>query len=327
MNILTAGEILDLNNINVNTQNMQLGDKLQNMINDINNTIVTGTPVNAVNATKNLAISSVVIHGETVTINNPAVAGADVYEFLAEATQTPTEPTNIPVNITAKTTRSSGTLTLAVQPTSGDKMTIGTKVYTFVPVGTDTADGEISIGTDLATAKVALVEAINGIGINEPHPLVSAGNFVVDDCTLTALIGGVAGDAIATTETFAAETNVFAADVLGGGADCTATDAVTQLVAAITESDTQGVGAVDGTGDSVDLTADVAGTIGDAIVIGETLANGLFAAGATTLSGGVNGTIGSVDTMMIDATYLYSCVAANTTAGKNWRRISLGAVY
>jgi len=328
MDNFTATEILNVNNINVNTQNMQLGDRIQSIIDGLNNTITSGTPVNALNATKNLAISSVVVHGETVTINNPATVGTDVYEFLADSAQVPTAETNIAVNITAKTTRSSGTLTIDTQPTSGNIMTIGTKVYTFVPVGTDTADGEISIGTDLATAQVCIVEAINGIGgANEPDPLVSAGNFIGNNCVITALIGGVAGDAIATTETFTADSNIFAAGTLGSGADCTAADAVLTLVAAITASDTQGVGAVDGNGDSVDLTADVAGTIGNAIIIGETMDNGLFAGGAVLLSGGVNGTIGSVDTMMIDATYLYMCVAANTTAGKNWRRVSLGSVY
>jgi hypothetical protein len=328
MNDLTAQEILNVNNINTNTQNMQFGNVIQNLIDGLNNTIVAGTPVNAVNATKNLAILGVVIGGETVIINNPAVEGTDVYEFLADAAQTKTAETNIAVNITAATTKSSGTLTVDTQPTSGNTMTIGTKVYTFVPVGTDTADGEVSIGADLAGAKVAIVKAINGTDdVNEAHPLVSAGTFVNNDCTITALIGGVSGDAIATEGTFTAVTNIFGGTALSGGADCTATNAVTALVASITDNDTQGVGAVDGEGDSVDLTADVAGTVGNAIVIGETMDNGEFTEGATLLSGGINGTLGTIDTIMTDATYLYKCVAANTTADKNWRRVSLGEAY
>ena len=328
MNNLTAVDALDLDNINVNTQRMKLGGKLKSIIDAINNVVVSGTAVNAVNATENLAISGVVIHGETVTINNPAVAGTDVYEFLSDTAQTKTASTNIAVNITANTTKSSIALTIAAQPTSGDTMTIGEKVYTFVPAGTNNADGEISIATDLATSKLAIVAAINGVDeVNDPHPLVTAANFVVNDCVITALIGGVSGDTIATTETFTDVTNVFAGVTLATGANCTATNAVTALVAAITMSDTQGVGAADGTGDSVDLTADVAGAIGNAITIGETMTNGAFTEGAVALSGGVNGTVGDIDAIMVDASYLYKCVAANTTAGKNWRRVSLGSAY
>ena len=328
MDNFTNGEILNLNNINVNTQNMQFGDRIQQIVDVLNNTIVAGAPVNAVNATKNLAILGVVIHGETVTINNPATEGTDVYEFLADAAQTKTADTNIAVNITAKTTRSSGTLTIDTQPTSANTMTIGTKVYTFVPVGTDTADGEVSIGADLAGAKEAIVAAINGKDdVNEAHPLVSAGTFVNNDCTITALIGGVSGDAIATEGTFTAGTNIFGGTALSGGADCTAANAVTALVASINANDTQGVGAADGAEDSVDLTADTAGAVGNAIVIGETMDNGEFTEGATLLSGGINGTLGTIETIMTDATYLYKCVAANTTADKNWRRVSLGEAY
>jgi len=328
MNNLTSMEVAHLNNINTNTQRMTLGEKIKSIIDAVNNVVVSGTAVNAVNAAENLAISGVVIHGETVTINNPAATGTDVYEFLTDTAQTKTAPTNIAVNIAANTIKPSGVLTIAVQPTSGDTMTIGTKVYTFVPVGTNTADGEISIETDLATSKLAIVAAINGVdGINESHNLVSAANFVVDDCIITALIGGVSGDIIATTETFAAGTNIFAGATLTSGADCTAANAVTALVASITTSDTQGVGAADGAGDSVDITADVAGVIGNAIVIGETMANGAFTGGAVVLSGGIDGTVGVINTMMIDDTYLYKCVAANATSGKNWRRISLGSAY
>ena len=91
--------------------------------------------------------------------------------------------------------------------------------------------------------------------------------FSADDCVITALVGGAAGDLIATTETFTAVTNVFAAATLGNGADCLAADAVTAIVAAVTASDVKGVGAVDGTGNTVVLTADVAGAHGNAIPV------------------------------------------------------------
>jgi len=57
------------------------------------------------------------------------------------------------------------------------------------------------------------------------------------------------------------------------------------------------------------------------------MANGAFAGGATALSGGIDGTVGTARSAKTDASYLYICVAANTIADKNWRRISLGTAY
>ena len=90
------------------------------------------------------------------------------------------------------------------------KLTIGEKVYLpFVPVGTDNADGEVSVGEDLAGAKLALVAAINGKDDhNTAHPLVTAAEFgVADACVITAIVGGTAGDDIDTIETFTAGSN------------------------------------------------------------------------------------------------------------------------
>jgi len=282
------------------------------------------TPVNAVAATGTLTINGVVIDGETVTI------GDDVYEFCADAMQTITGD-NIAVDIEAVSTKSQGTLTIDTQPTAGNTMTIGTKVYTFVPDGTANADGEVSVGTDLATAKVAIVTAINGTdSVNTAHTQVTAAVFAVNNCVITALIGGVAGDLIATTETFTAGSNIFDAVTLGTttpGVDCVQADAVTALALAITTSDTQGVGAVDGAGDTVVLTADTKGIAGNSIATTETMANGAFA--QVNLTGGVSGTIGTVVGQIVhyDGTYLYYLNSANTISDNNWRRITKGSVY
>ena len=326
MTALTAAELLNFNNLSqLHNAGTRLGDKINEIIDQIG---AEGTPVNSANATKTLTLTGVVIDGETVTIDNPAVAGSNVYEFLADAAQTKTSPSNIAVNITAHTTKSTGTVTMDTQPTAGDKVVIGGRAYTFVPVGTNTAPGEVSVGANLAGAQAALVAAINGTdGINSHHPSVSAGNFAANACTITALVGGTAGNSIGTAESFTAETNVFAAVALGSGADCSAANAITALVAAITASDTQGVGAEDGAGDTVVLTADTAGAAGNNIVIGETLANATFAGDAVKLSGGVNGTVAKLGKMLLDASYLYVCIADNTIAGKNWRRISVGSAY
>lgn len=326
MNNLTSTELKIFNNLSRNMNPVVLlGDKIQEIIDA---TGETGTPVNAVAAVATLAISDVVVHGETVTVNNPAKAGIDIYEFLADTAQTKSSPSNIAVNIVAKTTKASGTLTMDTQPTSGDTLTIGAKTYIFVPVGTANQDGEVSIGADLAGAQAAIVAAINGAdGKNVAHPLVTAAAFAANACVITALIGGTDGNAIATTETFTAATNVFAAVTLGSGADCTAANAKTALITAVTASDTQEVGATAGTGASVVLTSDVAGVVGNAIAVSTTMANAAFSDSVTTLVGGVDGTVADGTKFMVDATYLYVCLDGNTTAEKNWRRVSLGDAY
>lgn len=321
MNNLTANELKIMNFTTMELDNsVQLGTKLQEVIDAVEDPIIAeGTPRNATAATATLGISGVVIHGEIVNI------GDDVYEFAADEANA-VQDGNIPVDISGDTVASSGVLTLAAQPTAGDTMTIGEKVYIFVPVGTDTADGEVSIGADLAIAKTNLVAAINGTdGISEPHPLVSASAFAVNDCTITALVGGAAGDLIATTETFTSGLNIFAAITLGSGVDCTAAKAVTALVAAITADDTQGVSATDGTGDTVVLTAEV-GASGNDVSVSTTMANASFGDAATELSGGLNGTVSSGVQFMANGTDTYVCLAANTITGTNWRKVTIGAL-
>lgn len=329
MELLTNKEVKQLNEVNTETAGMKFGDKIQQIITGVNKkSFPDGSPVNAVNASETLTVSDVVLHGETVTIYNPVFMDSDVYEFLADEAQIKADPAYIAVDITDATTKSNQLLTIDTQPTSGDTMIIGTKGYVFVPDGTANADGEISIGTDLATAQANIVAAINGTdGVNAPNSKASADIFALDSTTITALIGGVAGDSIVTTETFTAATNAFGADALAGGADCSAADAITALVAAITSSDTQGVSAADGTGDTLVITCDVAGVIGNDVVIGETMTNGAFTDDAVLLSGGVDGTVGVNGDTYKDESYLYVCIADNTIADKNWRRISLGSEY
>lgn len=286
-----------------------------------------GTPVNAFNAAKVLTIAGVVIDGETVTINNPARSGSDVYEFAADVALSKTLSTNKVVDINTHTVKATGTLTIDTQPIAADTMTIGAKVYTFIANSAARTDGKIRVGTDLASAKLNIVAAINGTDtINTPNPKVSASAFVGDVCTLTALVGGVAGDAIGTTEVLTAVTNIFGATTLGSGADCTATNAALALIAAITALDTQGVGAVTGGAGVVTLTADVAGAAGNLIDIARVMANATFAGSATHLSGGINGVDAPVGTFMVDDTYMYICLDNNDDSGKHWRKVTLNAL-
>jgi len=322
MNDLTATELKVMNNVtNEQSPSVDLGTKLQEVIDSIVAPVVPdGTPVNAVNATGTLTLTGVVIHAEKVLV------GEQIYEFLATDDQIPTAPGNIPVDILSYSTTAKRNLTVDTKPTSGDTMTIGTKVYTFVPVGTDTADGEISIGADLAEAQANIVAAINGEDeFNTPHPLVFANAFETNISSIEAIIAGTAGNSIATTETFTEGTNVFAGVTLAGGANCSAANADGALISAINDNDTQGVEASQGTGTTVVLTADVAGVAANEIITGTAMANGSF--GAAHLASGVNGTVGDAGAMLYDTSYLYIASAANLVSGKNWRRITLGSAY
>lgn len=105
--------------------------------------------------------------------------------------------------------RASGVLTVAVEPTPGDTITIGGKAYEFVV--TATMDGEIQIGNNSAISN-----AINGTdGNNTPHTLVTADDASGNTVTIRAIVPGAAGDSIGTTETFADPANFFDAATLG----------------------------------------------------------------------------------------------------------------
>jgi len=126
---------------------------------------------------------------------------------------------------------SQGLLTLDTNPidANNDTMTIGTTVYRFKDVPAQLED--ILIGADAAATQANVLATVNGTGTagteyfagsTSPHPLVRMGAFASDDSIVTAIATGTAGDAIATTETFTAGTNIFDAGTLGttgAGAD------------------------------------------------------------------------------------------------------------
>jgi hypothetical protein len=115
---------------------------------------------------------------------------------------------------------------------------------------------------------------------------VSIGTFNGSNAaTVTALVGGTAGDDINTTETMGGASNAFAAATLGSGADCTAAKAITSLVASV-NANSAVVTAAYGAGDTANITAKTAGAAGNAIATTETMANGAFA--HATLVGGAD---------------------------------------
>jgi hypothetical protein len=118
-----------------------------------------------------------------------------------------------------------GTLTVAVNPTATDTMTINGVAFTFVATLTGAAN-EILVGTNLAATKVSIENAIGVTpsGASADHSVTTAvrtslgctgADFATNDMVLTAVDPGTAGNSIATTETFASGSNVFDAATLG----------------------------------------------------------------------------------------------------------------
>lgn len=146
----------------------------------------------------------------------------------------------VAVNLTANAVAASGTLTLVANPTANDTVTIGAKTYTFKASVTTTAN-EVKIGATASDSLDNLIAAITGgtgsgtlygsatVASTEVTAAAGAG----DTMTVTALVRGTGGNTIATTETLTNAGNVFGAATLASGADPSAANSITGIVAAI----------------------------------------------------------------------------------------------
>jgi len=110
-------------------------------------------------------------------------------------------------------------------------------------------------------------------------------------------------------------------DVSGG---VTAPLAVTALALAITTNATSAVTGVDSDGDTVLVTAKVAGIIGNSIELSDTGANITII--PATLEDGVDGTVGVKGTILFDENFIYVSVDTSTTAVSNWKSTALSAL-
>ncbi len=217
------------------------------------------------------------------------------------------------------------------------------------------AANDVLIGANAEAAIDNLVLAITGgagAGTNygtgtTASTQVTAVKASAATMTVTASATGDSGNAIATTTT-ATHCSFGGATLSGGESAQAANDvliginaeaSIDNLVAAINGD--AGAGTTYGTGtvantyvtsvkadtDKVTVTAKIKGVSGNSIAIANTVAQASWAGGATALSGGVDGTVGVANETCVDASYLYHCIAANTIADANWRRVSLGTAY
>jgi hypothetical protein len=251
-------------------------------------------------------------------------------------------------------------------PHDGDTVTIGTgaaeKVYTFKTTLTPT-EGQVLIGADTAAALANLKLAINrtdattndGVKykIAAVNPTVTADAIDATTLVITAIVAGTAGNAIASV---GSNHGAFGAATLEGGVDhvhetltvgedefvfvTSRTGAGSKEITVSTNTTTMAentviainadstVATAANTGAAVTVTAAIKGAAGNLIVLSE-VATATAVTNVTEgkLKSGVNGTVGVANETCADGTYLYHCIAANTVADTNWRRVALGTVY
>lgn len=224
----------------------------------------------------------------------------------------------VTVGSTVYTTRSSlaavkaaGVLTLTGNAGDTETVTIGSKTYTFQSTLTN-VDGNVKVGATASDSIDNLIAAITlGAGggtlyaaATTAHSSATATAGAGDTMNVEALTAGTAGNSIATTETLAngsfasaTLTGGLAAAVYGVKIGASASDTLDNLIAAINGGAGAGtnyssdvvahpsVSAAAGAGDTMDVTALVAGAAGNSIATTDVSSN--LSWGAATLTGGI----------------------------------------
>lgn len=176
---------------------------------------------------------------------------------------------------------------------------------------------------EIENAKQEVLEQVAKLSGDTPVNAVSADGTITFTGTVSDGELVTIGDDVYEFDTGdgVAEGNILV-DVSGGQ---TASDAVTALNTAINANATEDVTSEEGTGDTVDVTYSIKGTVGNDIETTTDVDNGSWGDG--TLTGGVDGTVGEKFELKADDDYLYIAVEENTINDTNWRRIDLGSAY
>jgi hypothetical protein len=131
--------------------------------------------------------------------------------------------------------QAAATLIIAEPVTAADTITIGTRVYTFRATAQATVAYAIDLGSGEAETKLNIVKTILGTDGRTPRneQVYCAAAFAGDNLVFTSRTAGVAGNAIACTETLTHVSNVWDAAVFGtttAGVDGTVGEAGDLLV-------------------------------------------------------------------------------------------------
>jgi len=299
----------------------------------------TLTPVNALEASGTLTSSGALVpakHGGSTLTNDTTnieadkiiTIGSTVYTFKAD-------PTGIAyaVDIGSDAEDSAANLAAAINAdgTDDDEYGAGTVAHPDFYAASSDATTVVIVARVPDDANNADVTESDDAGWTWTGADIANGVAGVTDDGATLTIG---------TRTYMfvnelSETSGATAivdQILYGGSEAVALD---NLKVAINAGATAGTNYSTGTVVNADVTAGtntnttqlftakVAGTVGNAIATTETLANTVF--GAETLTGGVDGTVGSKGQIEWDASFIYVAVLANTTADKNWEKVPIAS--
>lgn len=304
----------------------------------------TATPVNAVASASTLTMSGAIVPGvhtvSTVTSDTTDVAdgetltiGSTVYRFK----NTPAQAYDVKRTGTAATTLDN--LKLAINASGvgdGTDYYAGTLAHPTVVATTNTNTTQViqarvpgTAANSVATTTTASHLSWPGATMNSGTPGVAAETVTVGGVTysfVTALSETAGAAAIANQVLFGANTAAaldnlklainYDSDGADMGTKYSTGTVIHPTVTATTNSDTEQT-----------VEAKTKGTSGDAITTSETLSNGAWGPNTAHLSSGVDGTVAAAFDMLVDASYLYVAVAANTVADTNWRRVSLGSAF
>ncbi len=303
------------------------------------------TPVNAVGSAAKLTSSGAlapathavcVLTSDATNVSEGTLItiGSTVYQFLA------TTLAAYDINIGATAAESLDFLKAAINASgTGD--------------GTDYHAGTLAHPDVVATTNIDTAQTIQakvpGVDANTIATLEDDDHLAWDGATMNSGTPGVTAATATITigtrvYTFVDELSETEADaivdqILYGGAEA---DALDNMKLAINAGATAGTNYSTGTVVNADVTAGTntdttqvvtaktKGVAGDLIAIDESLANTVWDDPAGTLGtevAGVDGTVGVANETCVDASYLYHCLAANTIADANWRRMTLGNVY
>jgi hypothetical protein len=289
-----ATEELTLNDVAIDGETVTIGSDVYEF--DTDGSIAGGSTVavdvsggSTVIADGTLTLAATDIHDDTIVVEGTT--------STLKADGTAGSATVIDIEDAATSARATAVLTMSVIPGDGEIFSIGTRTYEFDPTGDGIGGSDVEIDTNGLTTVAQVVDRIELNYNADGSKTAVAVSDNVSTVTFTYEIAGVAGNAIASTNTMGDSS--FGGDTFAGGAAATAQELV-DLVYAHYENG--------GAGAEADLLADAsdATTVTFHAVLGGTAGNSLTTTdtglttgfSAVTLENGVDPTKGECQTAL-----------------------------
>jgi hypothetical protein len=189
-----------------------------------------------------LSIGAAGIHGETITV------GKQIWELDHKGDESDLTAGNIAIDTSGDSVAAEGTLTISGGVPAVDQvLTLGSRAY--IMKASASGAGEITIGGNEEAMIDNIVAAIAGDANNGVHVEVTAVKGSSTTMVATAIIPGVAGNSIASTDTM--DSTAWGDTTLGdttAGVDIVAADLIVAVAAALLASEQLDAYAITGKG-------------------------------------------------------------------------------